>query len=787
MQRSISIPASIPLISIRPVSPPRVAPGVRLKVARIAWAAALVALGLGPASVMAEDGPVSAMTVLRGGTNGLWTGAGTKVRAHSKAGADLIALHGEYQTYLQQAQSKARGASGFRSANVLAPIAAGHVVVDLVASGDPEALAADLEALGLLDAAVFGRMVSGRLPLGAVPALENVGSLQFARPAYAMTLAGAVTSQGDTAMRADIARGAFAVNGTGVTVGVLSDSFNCLGGAAAGVASGDLPAGIVVLEEIGNCAGPTDDPTDDATDEARALAEIVHDVAPGAAIAAHSAFNGQASFAQGIVDLANAGARVITDDVIYFAEPMFQDGIVAQAVDQVKARGISYFSAAGNEGRRSYESPFRGSGQFMGPGAGREELHDFDAGPGVDTCQRITLPAGQSVTVDFQWDQPFFSVSGVPGSNSDLDILLMDAACTTILNPGVDLNVGRDPVEVVNFVNAGPATTFGLIILQFSGPPPGLMKTVLFESSTLTIDEFDTRSGASFGHSAALGGLGVGAADYRDTPAFGQTPPLIEDFSSAGGIPILFDTAGNRLATPEFRQQPAIAAPDGADTTFFGRSDPDGTGFPNFFGTSASAPHAAGVAALITHRNPSFGPDAIYSVLKGTAVDMDDPATAGFDIGFDFGTGFGLIQADAALAEVPPPPPPPPALPPPGPRPVATCRARGGCGVRLTCQDTSTSCTSQVNLTVRARALRLGRDPGASARARRRVTFAAALVNVPPGRTDTFPLRLSRNGRKIVRQGNVKRLKGRLEVRNISGAIVSNTPITIRLRAIGPR
>ena len=135
MQRSISISASIPLISDRPASLPRNAPGVRLKVANIAWALALIVLGLGPTPVMADDEP----TVLCSPTNGLWTGAGTKVHGHSKTTPDLIALHGEYQTYLQQAQGKARGASGFRSANVLARIAAGHVVLDLVGSGDPEA------------------------------------------------------------------------------------------------------------------------------------------------------------------------------------------------------------------------------------------------------------------------------------------------------------------------------------------------------------------------------------------------------------------------------------------------------------------------------------------------------------------------------------------------------------------------------------------------------------------------------------------------------------------------
>ena len=60
---------------------------------------------------------------------------------------------------------------------------------------------------------------------------------------------------------------------------------------------------------------------------------------------------GQANFARGILALHAAGAKVIVDDVIYLAEPMFQDGIVAQAVDQVAARGTAYFSAAGNDGR----------------------------------------------------------------------------------------------------------------------------------------------------------------------------------------------------------------------------------------------------------------------------------------------------------------------------------------------------------------------------------------------------------------------------------------------------
>ena len=113
MQRSISISALIPLFQ-RPASPPRVSP-VRLKVASIAWAAALIAVGLGPARrrrTTANRPPSSRCEALPA----LAIGASTKVAPLAKP-ARSLALHGEYQTYLETSDAHARGPSGFTSRN----------------------------------------------------------------------------------------------------------------------------------------------------------------------------------------------------------------------------------------------------------------------------------------------------------------------------------------------------------------------------------------------------------------------------------------------------------------------------------------------------------------------------------------------------------------------------------------------------------------------------------------------------------------------------------------------
>ena len=551
----------------------------------------------------------------------------------ARVGFDLTLLFHEHRDFVKRQQVTGQKDT-FKPSRGMARVKDEKVVIDVVATGDVAALVRGLQAQGMEHVAVYGRMVSGWLPIAALENVAQLPALKLARPAYAKSMAGAVTSQGDAAMLSDDARATFGVDGAGIIIGTLSDSYNCIGGAAGDVSSGDLPSGIQVLEEEIGCAS--------GSDEGRAMMQIIHDVAPGASQAFHSAFNGTAAFASGILDLASvAGADIINDDVIYFAEPMFQDGIIAQAIDTVKATGVAYFSAAGNQADESYEDVFRNSG-VTGSSAGTVR-HDFDPGSGVDSLLQVTIPSNSQVIFVMQWEDPFYSVSGAPGADTDMDIILYSSSGRARAS-AVDNNIGGDAVEIFAFTaNPGPTRTYQIAIEHFSGPLPGTIKLVYF--GNMTINEFATNSATSYGHPIAAGGRAVGAARYSQTPDFGVSPPRLESFSSHGGTPILFDVSGNPVTV--VRQKPDFVAPDGGDNTFFG-SDYEGNGFPNFFGTSAAAPHAAGMAALLREYDDSLGVDALYAAMQDTAIDMGAA-------GFDYQSGYGLVQATLALASLSPP------------------------------------------------------------------------------------------------------------------------------------
>lgn len=575
------------------------------------------------------------------------------------ARAKLGMLAGLRQEYLDYVAANGSGA-GFVPQSELLVIQGDGLAIEALVDPrfSPKTLATKLTNRQMKHATRFANGVAGVLPFGALSSVSLLNELKFARPVLAGTRAGSVTSQTDPAVRGDIARSTLGYTGSGVQVGILSDSFNANGtnGYADDITSGDLPAGVTVLQDL--LFG---------SDEGRAMAQLVHDSAPGASLSFATAYTGQSGFADNIRALRDNGADVIVDDIFYYDEPFYQDGVIAQAVDEVVADGVPYFSAAGNEGRDAYEAPFRDSGIVRLPGAitgsgpltfWGGESHDFDPGPGVDDMQQFQLPPSGLLLLSFQWDQPYGSVPDSAGCASDIDIYVLNADGTQILAESAIGNIDSDPIEIFDFRNPFPETTaFQIMIVRYEGDSPGIMKYVDFGGDA-TFDEYATHSGTIFGHSNAAGAAAVGAAPWYGTPAFGMDPPTVESFSSRGPMSILFDDAGNRV--PEIvRPKPDFVAPDGGNTTFFAVDDQDyppeivttldPDTLPNFYGTSAAAPVAAAVAAMMLQANPWQTPGRVYSTLASTAQDMDDPFTPGFDAGFDSASGAGLIRADAAV------------------------------------------------------------------------------------------------------------------------------------------
>ena len=227
-------------------------------------------------------------------------------------------------------------------------------------------------------------------------------------------------------------------------------------------------------------------------------------------------------------------------------------------------------------------------------------------------------------------------MSGGEGSPNDLDIYILQNNVAVLAATTNNL-VSGDPVEILAVVcNGTVMCVASIMIVNHAGPDPGRFKFVFYISQPPP----DAHAGDQQRHDRRP----------RQRQAHHGRRVQLQDADHAravllgGTTPILFDTSGNRLMPPDPRQfKPEIVAPDGADTTFFSAgNDPDFDGFPNFSGTSAAAPHAAGVAALMVQAIPSLPPETLRDTLENTALNMGP-------VGFDVNTGFGLIRADAAL------------------------------------------------------------------------------------------------------------------------------------------
>jgi hypothetical protein len=481
-------------------------------------------------------------------------------------------------------------------------------------------------------------IITGMFPIANLPKLDSLPVLiNYARPYYspissAFATTGLTTSQGDSAQMSHKAKQAWKVSGDGVKVGVLSDSYNTKFGsptpAERDVQNGDLPGAanpnfntdVIVSEEY---------PYGTGSDEGRAMLQIVHDVAPNAELMFRSGFISAGNFADGIKSLRDSGCKVIVDDITYITEPFFRDGVIAQAVEDVSASGVNYFTSAGNFGIKSYEGVFT---PMVAPAGYAGAAHDFGGG---DFYQSITLPKG-TYTIALQWNDDFYSIGEIVGAQNDLDIFLVDQFGARLFGFNRN-NIDGDPLEILPFVVKATSQA-NIIITRKSGVGNVRFKYVIFRGEGV-INEYNQGTGTVIGQANAESAMSIGAVLYKNTPVYGVNPPTVASFSSRGGV--LIDGID--------RQKPDFCAPNGGNTTVnFGGENIDNDLFPNFFGTSAAAPHAAGVAALLIeakekyYAGETFNGAQMKALLKSTAINMDGA-------GYDAATGAGFIQADAAL------------------------------------------------------------------------------------------------------------------------------------------
>ena len=458
---------------------------------------------------------------------------------------------------------------------------------------------------------------------------------------------GAVTSEGDADLKAANARTAYGVDGTGVTVGVLSDSYDTNPAGAAtnatqDVASGDLPG-------TGNPLGHTTpvnviDDSQPGKDEGRAMLQTVADMAPGASLAFATADGGQTSFANNIVALKNAGAKVIVDDVIYNAEPMYQDGPIAVAVNTVRGAGVAYFSMAfnnniilGGKNVASYEQTSYRATSCPTNVSGIDCANFNPNGGPADNTYGMTLANGGKLSLDLQWAQPWGGVT------TDYDIYVLDSSGNVLASQTNNNITNQVPNENINYTNnTGSAQALTVVVSRFAGPGVRF-KWVHFQNggNPFTSMEYTSSAGTDvigptiFGHNGAANAYTVGAVPQNNLS-------VPENYTSHGPVTLLFQPVPSTtaLGSPQVLSKPDFAAVDCVTNTFF---PPGGSSPHQFCGTSDAAPHAAGVAALLLQAKSSATAAQIGAALVASAIPVGSPPATP-DV-----VGAGLIQATTAI------------------------------------------------------------------------------------------------------------------------------------------
>ncbi len=475
--------------------------------------------------------------------------------------------------------------------------------VELTVSGDEVQVGAALEGLGgRVTGEVPGRIVQADVPAARLAELARIPGVVTVRAPRLMSLrprpgdhasAGPVLAEA-AALTNAAAWQAAGQTGAGIKVGII-DYFNGVSWSAA-AARGELPNPIgtycVDSASLGTCGpgGSVFDPTDDG--HGNAVAEVIHDLAPGALL--YLARGASISDLYAVVDwFAANGVRIINRSLgSPYDGPGDGTGALDSLADYAAAKGITWVNAAGNEG---YEQYWRGT--WNDPDG--DGWLDFT--PGEEALQISTATSGGCLDVlGLRW-----SDWGAAASRTNYDVYIYEGDTLAYpLGGAPDQRAGAPPIELDGVSNSGPGGCSPLyrpnIRVRLNGAGSGTRGDVL---------ELLLYAG-SLGHWQAPGSAGTGIVDSRNRAvvAVGAIDPpegaAIGYYSSQG-------------PTNDGRRKPDLSASSGLSTSVFGSR--------GFAGTSAAAPTATGIAALLLGANRAATAQGLAALLKHSVVDRGIP------------------------------------------------------------------------------------------------------------------------------------------------------------------
>ena len=520
----------------------------------------------------------------------------------------------------------------------------GLVTVDIRANVTPEVLSR-IRALGgiVVNSVPKYRAIRAQLPPGAVEPLARLDAVQTIRPGDKARTRGQRsalppivradvpdtpvtrkddTSAGDTAHRAGAARRTHSVTGSGIGIGVISNGVRTL---ADRQASGDVPARVNVLPG-----------QEGRGDEGTAILEIVYDLAPGAELYFATGDGGQAQVAANIEALCDAGADVILDDVGYFLEASFQDDLIAQGVNAAVGDGCFYFSAAGNDGNLNdgtsgvWEGDYSAGSPLTVEGETAGVRHDFGGGMEANelTGSGFFRSSGPII---LQWADP------LGASSNDYDLFLINEDGDVVASSTDTQDGTQDPIESIS----GGGTSYTLVVVKVTGADRYLRLQAI--EGRLQI----ATAGAAYGHAAAENTVSVAAVDVRTAAGSGKVfngTESVRTTNSDGPRRIFFQPDGTPITSGDFSETGGklLRKPDLTAASCVSTATP---GFSTFCGTSAAAPHAAAIAALMVEA--AGGPKhvtqkTLLREMTGSALDIEAD-------GFDRDAGAGIVMAPGAV------------------------------------------------------------------------------------------------------------------------------------------